>query len=157
MTAPLVTTDRIRIGLALGAAQDVRVQYQPGPVPIIVIVSATYIEPMIPIPLTYPELPSATGARFSDLAAQWHRETDHLSTMTDIILHPAFLQIIGMGEIALPFILKELEETRSGHWFTALESIAGERIATDEMSYDEAVRAWLQWGHQRGYVGVVTT
>ena len=94
--------------------------------------------------------------KFQALSAQWRQGTDHLSTMTDIVLHHAHLQIIGMGDKALPYILRELSEGRQGHWFTALSSITGESVASDDMSYDEAVRAWLQWGHNKGYLGDVS-
>ena len=46
---------------------------------------------------------------FQELSAKWHKETKHTSSLTKIILHPAYQQIIGMGPMAIKFILQELE------------------------------------------------
>lgn len=89
---------------------------------------------------------------FQDLASQWKRETSHLSRLDKIVVHPAYLKIIGMGQAALPLILRELD----GHvdyWFTALESIArtspiqpGESPSVNEMAAQ-----WIEWGKRHGY------
>jgi hypothetical protein len=90
---------------------------------------------------------------FRALAAEWSRDTGHLSTMADILLHPAHFRIVGLGGKALPLILKEAAK-RKGYWFTALAAITGESVASDEMSYDQAVDAWLAWGVSKGYLDV---
>jgi hypothetical protein len=59
-----------------------------------------------------------------------------------------YQQIIGMGRDALPFILKELKQTR-GHWLWALFAITGEYHAPDGSTFDEAVDAWLDWGRKQ--------
>ena len=51
--------------------------------------------------------------------------TAMFSSITEIAMHPAYQQIIGMGSIAIPFIMRELEN-RPAHWFWALKSITGE-------------------------------
>ena len=68
-------------------------------------------------------------------------------------LHPGHLKIIGMGEPALPLILREMRD-RGGHWFLALESIAGENPILDEhCGYVPLMKEdWLQWGRERGYL-----
>src|SRR5436309_3896150 len=52
--------------------------------------------------------PLDLSKRFSELAGAWKKETRLLSSMTDMILHPAYQQIIGLGRGALPLILEEL-------------------------------------------------
>ena len=47
---------------------------------------------------------------FIRLAEQWRRETLAMSSLTDIVLHPAYYQIIGMGTVALPWVLRELQQ-----------------------------------------------
>ena len=47
--------------------------------------------------------------RFFTLAEQWRNETGMLSEPTKKLKHPAYQQIISMGEAALPLILRELE------------------------------------------------
>ena len=88
---------------------------------------------------------------FRKLAAQWHRETDHFSNIIRKAMSSAYQEIIGMGEKAIPFILRDLETT-GGHWFWALRAIARYDAAAGIDNYDDAVRAWLKWGsRQHGY------
>ena len=97
------------------------------------------------------EEPPSIEREFRNIADEWRRDTGHLSTMTDILLHPAHFRIVSLGRRALPFIMSEVKQRR-GHWFTALAAITGESIAADAMSYDQAVDAWLSWGRANGYV-----
>jgi hypothetical protein len=87
---------------------------------------------------------------FKRLAAQWHRETDHLSNIVRKAMSPVYQEIIGMGEKVLPLILRDLEIT-GGHWFWALKAIARFDAAAGANNYDDAVRAWLGWGSRHGY------
>ena len=68
-------------------------------------------------------------------------------------MHPAYQQIIGMGEEALPLILEELSR-RPGHWFWALKAITGEDPVPAEHAGEvpEMTRAWLEWGRQHDYI-----
>lgn len=50
--------------------------------------------------------------RFFMLKAEWETETVHLSSMTKIVMHHAYQQIIGMGQIAIPSILSEMGKNR---------------------------------------------
>jgi hypothetical protein len=100
-----------------------------------------------------PAIDAELERRFSDLAREWERDTGHLSTMTDILLHPSHFAIVGLGQRALPLILRELGK-RDGHWFTALAAIAGESVATDQMTYDQAIDTWLAWGRAKGHLDV---
>lgn len=97
------------------------------------------------------ELDSPIEKRFHDLAEKWRKETKHISSLTKILLHPAYQRIIGMGPVAIKFILRELER-RPYHWFWALESITGENPVHSEDDFDNAVKAWLQWGRQHGFI-----
>lgn len=89
--------------------------------------------------------------RFRMLANSWRSDVEHLSSTTEIALHPAYQQIIGMGKVAVPFILEELER-RPGHWFWALKAITGvDPVAPDQRGRrTEMARAWLQWGREQG-------
>ena len=89
-------------------------------------------------------------SRFDQLAAQWLEETEYLSSSSDIIRHPAYEQIISMGEPALPWIMRSLEET-GGHWFWALSEITGENpVPPDELGDIAAMTArWLEWWNDR--------
>jgi hypothetical protein len=55
---------------------------------------------------------SGLSQRFQVLADQWRRETGHLSLMSDIVLHTAYQQIIGMGKPAIALILHKYLRNR---------------------------------------------
>lgn len=93
-----------------------------------------------------------TREKFEELADQWHRETDHLSSPDDIALHSAYLRIIGMGSAALPFIFDDLRR-RGGQWYVALRALTGASPVTPDMSRSaRAVKeAWLRWGREHTF------
>jgi len=95
---------------------------------------------------------SATLEReFNRLAEQWRRETMSMSSSTDIAMHPAYYQIIGMGRVALPWILRELQQG-GGHWFLALGAISRQNPVNpqDRGKVRKMTEAWLQWGRENG-------
>lgn len=90
--------------------------------------------------------------RFEHLVNQWRKETRYLSSLAKISMHPAYQKIIGMGQKALPLILREMQK-KGGHWLWALHVITDEDPAPPNATFDEAVLAWLNWGKQRRYIG----
>jgi hypothetical protein len=100
----------------------------------------------------YPQAaPVSLEKTFQELAERWKRETRHVSSLTKTALHPAYQNIIGMGQAALPFIFRDLQEN-GGHWLWALHAITREDPARPEDDFDGAVRAWLGWGSTQGYL-----
>lgn len=97
------------------------------------------------------ELDSALREQFQDLAREWRRDTAIHSSLFEIIVHPAYQQIIGMGSKALPFIFEELER-RPGHWFWALTSITRTDPVAEGATMSEARDAWLAWGRRHRYL-----
>lgn len=111
-------------------------------------------------PLTAPEkAPSesgsqeadALGRKFQDLSSRWRRETALHSSVTAIAMHPAYQQIIGLGERALPLIFGELHRAPD-HWFWALQAITGENPVPDDHAgdLDAMTNDWLSWGDAHG-------
>ncbi len=92
-------------------------------------------------------------AEFERLAAEWKQETEHLSSVVAIAEHRAYQEIIGMGNEAIPFILRDLEES-SSQWFWALRSITGESPvrSEDRGDVDAMTAAWLDWGRRKMYI-----
>lgn len=90
--------------------------------------------------------------RFSELADEWRRSQGVTSNLTQIVMNPAYQQIIGMGEIAVPFIFSELER-KPDHWFWALISITGVDPVSDENrgNIRKMAEEWLHWGKKHGY------
>lgn len=85
---------------------------------------------------------------FEQLADQWEMDTELSSRSSDAVRHPAYQQIIGIGSPALPLLLTRLRDN-PGHWFWALAAIAREDPAAGANSFDEARKAWLDWGRER--------
>lgn len=92
------------------------------------------------------------SATFAELVKQWREETRGVSSTNQMSMHPAYQQIIGMGEEAIPLLLRELER-KSGHWFWALKSITREDPVPPEHrgKVNKMIKAWLDWGKNRGY------
>jgi|SRR5712692_10495574 len=90
--------------------------------------------------------------QFQELAAAWRRDVDWTSSATEMAMHPAYQQIIGMGQAVVPLLLRELQQ-RPDHWFWALRSITRTDPVPPEIQGNvlEMARAWLAWGRQQGY------
>jgi hypothetical protein len=69
-------------------------------------------------------------------------------------MHPAYQQIIGMGEAAIPLILEELYNGDCADWFWALTAISSENPITSEQAGDikKMSEAWIEWGKLKGYL-----
>lgn len=95
---------------------------------------------------------SIPAIHFNILKTEWEAKTALLSSITEITLHPAYQQIIGMGTAVIPFILAELKR-KSAHWFWALKAITGEDPVLPEQRgrMNEMREAWLRWGRKQGY------
>ena len=94
----------------------------------------------------------ARKRRFAALAQEWTEATAFTSSATAMAMHPAYQQIIGMGDAALPFIFQELRR-QPDHWFWALKAITGEDPVppSDRGQIEKMAAVWLQWAEQRGY------
>ena len=95
--------------------------------------------------------PDVLADRFRILARTWREECAHVSSIREMVLHPAYQQIVGMGSQALPFILAELE-SKPEHWFWALRAITRENPVPLEHRGNVAhmARDWLQWAKKKG-------
>jgi transcriptional regulator with GAF, ATPase, and Fis domain len=94
--------------------------------------------------------------KVESLAEHWINETSHLSSTHEAIIHPSYQRIIGMGQDVIPFLLKNIKETKSlsGRWFWALKAISGEDPVPEDSrgKSQEMIDAWLHWGIQKGYI-----
>ena len=94
-------------------------------------------------------------ATFNELAVDWIRATASHSNPSIIARHPAYRQIIAMGEQAIPLILGEMAQKQNRpHWFQALYDITGMTPAPQEIwgKVEEVASSWLQWGREQGYI-----
>ncbi|SRR5258707_7113687 len=90
-------------------------------------------------------------AAFAELALKWSADTAHLSSPTELMEHPAYVRIIGLGPAVLPLLLRDLQES-GRFWFPALHAITGENPVPDEAAGDvhRMSEAWLDWGRRNG-------
>jgi hypothetical protein len=97
--------------------------------------------------------PEGLKRGFQELADEWRERTGHMSSAISFTQDPAYLRIIAMGPAVVPFILEDLERTRS-HWFVALRLITDENPikAEDKGNVRRMADAWVAWGRERGLV-----
>jgi hypothetical protein len=92
------------------------------------------------------------SSRFHTLVERWKRETAHHSNVAKRAIHPAYQEIIGMGERAVPLLLAELRR-EPDDWFWALQAITGANPVPEASrgKLQEMAAAWIQWGLQNGF------
>lgn len=91
--------------------------------------------------------------KFNALMKRWRNDTRIESSATKITTHPAYLEIIKMGEDALPLIFEDIQNGGC-FWGTALNKITGEDpIAREDWGKISKIsQTWLEWGREHGYV-----
>jgi ribosomal protein S18 acetylase RimI-like enzyme len=96
---------------------------------------------------------STVAQRFYNLASQWFREVTLTTSVTEICVHPAYQQIIGIGPEVTPFLLRELKREPI-YWFWALRAVTGADPVqpSDRGNIDQMVSAWQSWGKEEGYI-----
>jgi hypothetical protein len=91
-------------------------------------------------------------SQFMRLTREWIRGTEKHSNLLKIVMHPAYQQIIAMGPVVIPEILKELIKGPD-HWFWALRALTqGEDPAKGLNMMQAATDAWIKWGRENGYL-----
>ncbi len=95
--------------------------------------------------------PQGDAEKFQALAETWRQEVQFQSSVTEMVLHPAYQRIIGMGTAVVPHLLRELE-CRPDHWFWALTAITGADPVKpeDRGKLRKMTKAWLRWGKEQG-------
>ena len=101
----------------------------------------------------FPESRQRIEDLFYTLAINWKNDVRLTSSATEIILNSFYQRIIGMGPVALPMILRELNR-EPDHWFWALQAISGENPVRpqDRGKLNEMAKSWLKWGKEKGYL-----
>lgn len=102
-----------------------------------------------PHPLAEPPPNETLEEHFRRLEATWKAETAYISSSVEIKNHPAFQEIISLGEPVVPIILRELEKgPRLLVW--VLRPIAGVNPVpkSDAGKIGKMCEAWLQWGRE---------
>ena len=95
---------------------------------------------------------TAEEEQFLQLLSEWRKETAFQSSPRVITGHPAYQQIIDIGEPALPFIFEDMREN-GGWWYPALRAITGVNPVPKDTKGNRTLNdeAWLEWGRSHGY------
>lgn len=90
--------------------------------------------------------------RFECLVREWRADTQLISSTTSMILHKAYQEIIGLGPVVIPLLLRELQN-KPDYWFAALKALTGVDpvAASDRGRLAAMTSAWLEWGRDQGY------
>lgn len=93
--------------------------------------------------------------KFKALVRQWKKERGATSAITESVLCPAYQAIIGMGPVAVPFLLAQLrsEGNDPDQWFWALRAITGADPVpeNDRGNFAAMADAWFAWASHAGY------
>lgn len=84
--------------------------------------------------------------KFNFLKNKWEKETAPISSVSEIINNKNYLEILKMGEIIIPLVIKDLEETNN-HWFYLLFSLTGENPVPKKNAGDmvKMTNDWVKW------------
>ena len=98
------------------------------------------------------DVKTADRERFLELADQWENETVLLSRTDMATKHPAYREILDMGQLAIPLILERMQ-SHSGHWIQALYDITGADPVdvSDYGNIDAMEASWYEWGKTNGF------
>jgi hypothetical protein len=112
--------------------------------------SPTAMSIVPPTPAAEPK--ESLEEQFQRLASAWLAATTYISSSTDLVAHPAFQAIVGLGPAVIPLLLRELAKG-TGPWHRALRRVTGTDPVppADRGDVDRAAEAWLRWGKERGY------
>ncbi|MCC3531372.1 MAG: hypothetical protein JGK21_25685 [Microcoleus sp. PH2017_22_RUC_O_B] len=98
------------------------------------------------------ELDSVVVDKFYTLAEQWQSEVAGMSSTNQMSQHPAYQEIINMGNQIIPLLLSELKKNPL-YWLAALSAITGENPIKAEQRgrVKQMASAWIEWGKNQGY------
>jgi hypothetical protein len=90
---------------------------------------------------------------FNERAERWSSETGIHSSPVIRFMHKDYQSIMARGKGIIPHILNRMKH-QPDDWFWALRYITDHDAAADANAdgFDEAVRAWLKWGVDHGYI-----
>jgi hypothetical protein len=91
--------------------------------------------------------------KFTELAIQYIRDTEGMSSTVEMTKHPAYQKIVTMGKPIIPFILEDLGQNPI-YWLPALRQITQENPVQPEQrgKIKQMADAWLNWGKEKGYI-----
>ncbi|MGB8986898.1 MAG: hypothetical protein WCC37_09870 [Candidatus Sulfotelmatobacter sp.] len=86
-------------------------------------------------------------AHFNKLADEWEEDVSNMSSLTAMIGHPKYREIVDMKWRVVPFLINDLQRNRR-FWLPALEEITGVHPfdPSDSGNSKRMIDAWVRWG-----------
>jgi hypothetical protein len=86
-------------------------------------------------------------AHFNKLAAAWEEDVSNMSSLTAMIGHPKYREIVDMKWQVVPFLINDLQHNKR-FWLPALEEITGVQPfdPSDSGNSKRMIDAWVRWG-----------
>jgi len=99
-----------------------------------------------------PLLKRGSLERFRTLVHEWRQTRTETGSVLDMCTNGSYQRIIGMGQEAIPLILRELEQS-TDEWFWALAAITGANPVPENHRGRRKlmVSDWLIWARIQGY------
>lgn len=85
-----------------------------------------------------------------ELLEVWDRETIFLSSVTAMLEHPAYSELVRRGSGSMPALIAGLRREPHVGYYQALTAITGEDVAYGETTVQGAADRWLEWADARG-------
>ncbi len=99
--------------------------------------------------------------RFRELSDRWQRETAHMSSPLQKMMHQSYQTILGLSTLnaerkrdVIRLMLRDLKQNRRD-WFLALSYLTGADPVDpgDAGKTDKIIQSWLRWGQAQGLLG----
>ena len=106
---------------------------------------------------TVPDVRTLEG-KFLEQAEKWDRETAHMSSPLQRMMHPSYQAILGMGAASphnkreiVRFMLRDLRKNHR-EWFLALSYLTEQNPISpkDHGKTSKMIASWLKWGEGQG-------
>jgi hypothetical protein len=103
------------------------------------------------MPLVKTSAEQSLAQDFQRLDALWRKETAYQSSSTRIRNHPAFREVVALGDAVVPLLLRELQNDPN-LWVWALPEITGADPVPpeDRGNISKMTEAWLRWAKEKG-------
>lgn len=93
------------------------------------------------------------AGRFAVLATQLAVDAAGVSAPRRLLRHPAYVEILLMGEDAVPLLLQRLQRPGGRPvWLSLLGMITTAPPGLGTETTEDATTAWLRWGKKSGYL-----
>lgn len=89
-------------------------------------------------------------AHFNKLADEWEEDASNISSLTALVGHPKYREIVNMRWSVVPFLINDLQRKKR-FWLPALEEITGIQPfdPSDSGNSKRMIESWVRWGKQK--------